>query len=143
MNDLLIWKESYSVGVELLDNQHKGLIALINRLSSAPIDRVTMGKVFDELKMYVKEHFAAEEQLLEKVNFKDLVAHKKEHKHFEQWLSAVNQTYGMAATSPELISESVNEFLCGWLINHILSSDMSYKDVVNNNQGPDVSGHGN
>lgn len=130
MVEKLFWKNEYSVGVDLLDRQHQGLIALINRLTDVEDDSAGMNRVFDELKIYVKEHFAAEERMLKNAGYPDLKAHHKEHKNFEQWLSAVHQAYSMGATSPAQMAETINAFLRDWLVNHILSSDMAYKDTL-------------
>ena len=128
MSDQLQWKPEYSVGVERLDNQHKGLIDLINLLSNKKANSALMAQIFDELEAYTKEHFTAEERLLKDSSYGNFKAHRKEHKAFEQWLSAVRQTYSVGVTSPTLLAESVNAFLRDWLVNHILSSDMAYKD---------------
>lgn len=130
MSDLLQWKPEYSVGVEELDRQHRGLIELINHVSEDDISTGLMGHVFEELQAYTKEHFTTEERLLKTAAYGDLKAHHKEHKAFEQWLSAVRQTYAMGVTSPTLLAATVNTFLRDWLVHHILSSDMAYKDHI-------------
>ncbi|MBL4613491.1 MAG: hemerythrin family protein [Magnetovibrio sp.] len=130
MSNVMQWKPEYSVGIEEIDRQHQGLIELINLLSRDEISTGLMARMFDELEAYTKEHFTTEERLLKTAGFDDLKAHRKEHKAFEQWLSAVRQTYGVGVTSPALLAQSVNAFLRDWLVNHILSSDMAYKDHV-------------
>jgi hemerythrin-like metal-binding protein len=128
MADPLTWKDSYSVGVPLLDSHHKGLIALINRLSAEDPDSDLMGWIFAELEAYTKDHFAAEEALMKEAGYPDLKRHRREHAAFERWLSAVRQTYAIGVASPSMLSETVNAFLRDWLVNHILSSDMAYRD---------------
>jgi hemerythrin-like metal-binding protein len=126
----LVWKDSYSVGVPLLDTHHKGLIALINQLGEASADSARIGWVFGELEAYTKDHFAAEEAMLKRAGYGDLKQHRREHHAFEQWLSAVRQTYATGVASPATLADSVNAFLRDWLVNHILSSDMAYRDVL-------------
>ncbi len=128
MDEELKWQDRYSVGIDILDNQHKGLIKLINLLGGKTANTALIAQVFEELEAYTKEHFTAEERLLKETGYDDFKAHRKKHKAFEQWLSAVRQTYGVGVTSPTLLAESVNAFLRDWLVNHILSSDMVYKD---------------
>ncbi len=137
MTDNLIWKPEYSVGVEDLDRQHRGLIELINLLAEEKNNPGSMGQVFDELEAYTKDHFSAEEKQLKEADYEDLKAHKKEHRAFEQWLSAVRQTNSMGVTSPTILAETVSDFLKDWLINHILSSDMAYKEQLNQFNGKD------
>ena len=127
--DRLEWKPEYSVGIEELDRQHQGLIRLINKLSEERGTASMIGYVFDELRVYTREHFTAEEKRLAEAGYPDLKAHKKEHRAFEEWLSAVRQAYSMGG-SADLLAESINAFLRNWLINHILSSDMAYRPYV-------------
>lgn len=130
MPEKLVWKQEYSVGVPLLDQQHQGLIELINLLSEEKVKAGLMGQVFEELEAYTKDHFSAEEKMLKASDYRALKAHKKEHREFEQWLSAVRQTYSVGVASPTILAETVNAFLRDWLINHILSSDMAYKQTL-------------
>ena len=119
--DSLKWDESYSVGDARLDEQHKGLIRLINRLGSgAPVP-----VVLDELQIYVDEHFRDEERMLETAGYPDLAAHKLQHAAFEEWLETSRQ----ACRSGEvvgLLRDSISSYLKTWLINHILVSDKAY-----------------
>jgi len=126
----LAWTDSYSVGVPLLDSQHKGLIDLINRLTDAPSDGAVTGWIIEELDAYTREHFAAEEALLKRAGYQDLKRHKSEHAAFEHWLSAVRQAYATGVASPDMLSENIAAFLREWLVNHILRSDMAYRDDV-------------
>jgi len=130
MNEPLQWKDEYSVGVEVLDRQHRGLIVLINRLSSSQTNADMMVHVFDELEAYTKDHFSMEEKLLKEADYADFKMHRKQHRAFEQWLSAVRQTYSVGVTSPTLLAESIDAFLRDWLVNHILSSDRDYADTL-------------
>lgn len=119
--DTLKWDDSYSVGDEHLDDQHRGLIRLINRLDSG----VPVPIALDELQTYVDEHFREEERVLEAVGYPDLEAHKIQHAAFEEWLEASRQ----ACRSGEvvgLLRDSISTYLKTWLVNHILVSDKAY-----------------
>ncbi|UCH75283.1 MAG: hemerythrin family protein [Rhodospirillales bacterium] len=123
--DTLKWHDSYSVGDDHLDEQHRGLILLINRLDSG----VSVPTALDELQIYVDEHFREEERMLEAVDYPDLAAHKRQHAAFEEWLEASRQ----ACRSGEvvgLLRESISSYLKTWLVNHILVSDKAYSDYL-------------
>lgn len=137
MSEPLQWKDDYSVGVEVLDRQHRGLIQLINRLGSDETTADTITRVFEELEAYTKEHFAHEEALMKAADYGDFKAHRQQHKAFEQWLSAVRQSSSMGVTSPSLLIETIDAFLRDWLVNHILSSDMAYKDALKTDEQAD------
>lgn len=123
--DTLKWDDSYSVGDEHLDEQHKGLIRLINRLDSG----IPVPVALDELQIYVDVHFRDEERMLETAGYPDLAAHKIQHAAFEEWLAASRQ----ACRSGEvvgLLRDSISSYLKTWLVNHILVSDKAYSDYL-------------
>jgi hemerythrin-like metal-binding protein len=123
--DSLKWDESYSVGDAHLDEQHKGLIGLINMLNG----NTPVPVVLDELQIYIDEHFRDEEALLEKAGYPDLTAHKQQHAAFEEWLDASRQ----ASRSGEvagLLRDNIRSYLKTWLVNHILVSDKAYSDFL-------------
>ena len=123
------WKDDYSVGVPELDEQHKGLINLINRLTEEGHRSSVVGDTLDALDRYAREHFGTEEALLRDCGDQHLEEHAKQHRAFEEWLDAIKQIYRFA-TTPDPFADTVNAFLRNWLINHILKTDMAYKPLV-------------
>ena len=65
--DYIPWSEDLSVGLEEIDEQHKILINLINRLFNEAIlkraDKALISDILDELIQYTIVHFAVEESL--------------------------------------------------------------------------------
>jgi hemerythrin len=121
--------EEYSVGVAELDEQHKGLVMLINRLTEAGYRPERMKNALDALDRYAKDHFRAEEALMTSRHYENLDEHRKQHQAFEEWLQAVKVVYNFS-TSPDFFPDTVNTFLRNWLVNHILKTDMAYKPVL-------------
>ncbi|MBL0711429.1 MAG: bacteriohemerythrin, partial [Colwellia sp.] len=123
----LIWDEGMSVGIEVIDNDHKQIIAILAKLTSVKhgkADTQEIEAIFLELSTCISEHFAIEEALLEQAEYSDIVAHKESHQAFidnlpklkQQWL-----THDNLATS-----ESITMFLYQWIIHHILIEDLDY-----------------
>jgi len=80
--ELFPWSEKYQVGIDFVDHQHKGLVDIINRLHQAMLDgkgRVVIGKTLEELIVYTRAHFAAEEKVLGSCGYPDFPAHRGEH----------------------------------------------------------------
>ena len=123
------WKEEYSVGVPELDEQHKGLVMLINRLTEAGHRPERIKSALAALDRYTKEHFRAEEALMSSRHYEDLDEHRKQHQAFEEWLQAVKMVYNFSS-SPDFFADTVSTFLRNWLVNHILKTDMAYKPVL-------------
>jgi len=80
--DFLEWNESFSVGIASIDEEHKGLIALINRLYEGikenKQDQV-LGPIFNELGDYTRSHFAHEEELFARYGYPKAEEHALKH----------------------------------------------------------------
>lgn len=124
---LLEWKESYSVGDSVFDNDHRRLIDLINRVEEADREGLPVDWALDELEEYARYHFGREETRMEALGYPALEAHRKEHAAFIEWLETVKSTYHAAPEAHAHLAAAVNAYLRDWLDNHILKTDMAYK----------------
>jgi len=118
------WKDSFSVGNEKMDAQHKGLFDLVNLMD----DEDMIGIALERLKSYVQEHFRDEERLLEAAGYPDLEAQKTQHKEFEDWLAQTHQSY--VTGGGKTLRADVQDYLKGWLTEHILTSDKAYSSWI-------------
>ena len=119
------WKESFSVGNEKMDAQHKGLIDLVNLLD----DEDMTGIALERLKSYVQEHFRDEERMLEAAGYPGLDDQKTQHQEFEDWLAQTHQSY-VTGSGPKTLRGDVQDYLKGWLTDHILDSDKAYASWI-------------
>ena len=126
---LMIWRDEFSVNVPSIDTQHKKLIDMLNELfdgMQTNKSREILGPVLDGLVAYTVEHFKYEENLLSKTSYADTPAHLKEHENLKQKVIDAQMRYKNATTGAMSI-EIVN-FMKNWLTNHILGTDMKYKE---------------
>jgi hemerythrin-like metal-binding protein len=129
---LMTWTDKMSVGVKVLDDDHKRLMALINDLHDglkAGHGKEALGKILDGLVNYTKSHFAREEQFFSKTGYPNSHTHKKEHDDLTHQVLDVQAKYksGDVAT----LSMDVMDFLKTWLTNHIQGSDQKYSTHLN------------
>ena len=124
------WKNSFSVGIGEIDEQHKRLLEMINGFSEAKAqpshDKGLFG-FLNELVKYADSHFTTEERYLEKHNFPDYPSHKEEHNAFTEEIFALNER--LAKVDSEALSEITN-FLKDWYISHVLGTDRGYVDFL-------------
>jgi hemerythrin len=116
-----------SVGVAVLDDDHKKLIAILNTLSDGlheGKDADALGKALNSLIDYTDEHFKREETFLVKTKYPSVVRHMEQHKVLRQQVLAIQEKYQSSA-SP-ILSAEVMTFLKNWLLNHILLTDKDY-----------------
>jgi len=123
----LEWQDSYSVGVSDLDDDHKRLIDIINRVARAERDNEPVDWVLEELEDYARVHFAREEERMQAAGYPGFDAHVEKHREFVEWLRAVERTYKLSPETESYLADSVNAHLTDWLTRHILETDMAYK----------------
>ncbi|MFP4025395.1 MAG: bacteriohemerythrin [Thiohalospira sp.] len=123
---LIEWTEKYALGIKEIDNQHKGLVILINEL----FELMSKGKaknhledIFNHLTDYTKQHFFAEEKMMIKYAYAEFDEHKQEHQKFVEKLDALKADYEKGKVT---ISLEILNFLKNWLLNHIQITDQKY-----------------
>jgi hemerythrin len=123
------WRAEYQVNIEIIDNQHKQLVELLNKLYEAMREgkgREITAQVLNELVEYTKLHFATEEKLLQEQAFPGFLAHLSEHTRLTSKVIEYQQAY-IAGGS---ISVQLSMFLKDWLITHIKGMDMKYSPYL-------------
>ncbi len=122
------FKDSYKVGIEVIDDEHKKLFEIIRRTNSIIHDKAAvdmydqMLQILSELKEYAKMHFADEEAYMERIHYEGLQGQRWSHEAFVDRLSSIHMEDIDEDNQQETLEELV-EFLFGWLQNHILMSD--------------------
>lgn len=130
--DIINWKNEYSVGVAEIDNQHQKLLAMINRLIKEQkqlTDPMTIAELLTEMTEYAEEHFRTEEFLMAEHDYELKSEHELQHHSFIQETRAF-----MNATDigPNILSNALLDYLGSWLVEHILETDMKYKNFFQN-----------
>ena len=123
---LFEWHEEYSVGVGVLDEQHRHIFQLLNRLHEAVLldqGHAALGELLDELMVYLRWHFAAEELMMQAFGFPEALTHELDHERQLRVLLELREQY--AAGGEQLVTPLL-EYLGSWLIRHILTTDRHY-----------------
>ena len=125
------WNDDLSVGVDLIDSDHKTLIDLINLVANSIEARQTaktIGDVIQLLYEYTEFHFIREEVLMEACGYSDLDNHRKVHQSLKKRVRAIRDQY---AKNPDSVNApEVLEFMTGWLTDHIMGQDMAYAPAM-------------
>jgi len=130
--DFMAWTSDMSVGVMVLDEDHKKLVGIINQLHfgiSAGHSREILEAVLDQLVDYTKFHFAREEELFARTNYLDAPTHKLEHDHFVRQIMDLQERANKAPVS--MLNMELMGFLRHWLVAHIQGSDKKYGPLLN------------
>lgn len=123
------WDTRYETGIEEIDLQHKYFLRLINRLAMELLstqDSKRRERLIGELQQYASFHFASEENLIAKLGYPELAAHRLLHRQFLDMLFAYS---GKPAS--ELIA-----FLVEWFTAHTVKEDRRIGEFVREQNRP-------
>lgn len=138
MGQLLNWTPDLSVGIDIIDNQHKRIVDYINQLHEARMraDRDAIGRVVEELVDYTLSHFSFEEAMMEEAKYRFLAPHKRVHELFVRRVSEYQQRFKLGE-DVESVAADMQNTLVTWLMNHIKREDMDYSAAVRASLGED------
>ncbi len=124
---LIPWKSIYESGHPLIDQQHRELFRLGNRLITASLDEsVGHGdflRLADELIEHCAQHFSDEESILADIGYEDLDQHHRAH----NGLLGRARKLRNQARSGTVTTRDIIDFLVNNLVKqHMLTSDMAF-----------------
>lgn len=124
------WRPELSVGEPEIDDEHKELFRLLHRLETADVSESVLSDIIDRLEHYTRDHFAHEEALMRRWAYPGYDDHVKRHRLFVEWLHAVKMSYERSVETAFEIGATVNDFLGRWLVEHVQTEDMRYRDHI-------------
>lgn len=127
---LMTWSSALASGIGDIDEQHKKLIEISNRLYAAMQrneDKQSIGSLLDQLIDYTSYHFKFEEDLMEKHGVTGVPTHKEQH------AKLVNDVVEHQARfkKGDALSSDLMAFLRDWLVNHIMKTDRAFGRELN------------
>ena len=131
------WK--FSVGNEILDEQHKQIFRQLKVLKSwkvAQNDNDMLKEYLRFLSKYAAEHLHYEEEYMKKLDYPELKKHQSLHLKFIENMKEIKKKVGKHKDK-DLIKEA-EQFLEEWWTNHILKEDMKYARFIENKYGDDL-----
>ncbi|MFA6507905.1 MAG: bacteriohemerythrin, partial [Treponemataceae bacterium] len=125
-NELMPWKSNYAVGNISIDDQHRKLVGLLNRLhttvavgSEAKAAEKNLGDLAD----YAEFHFADEERMFSSSGYPDTAFHVRTHREFEK---AIRSYSVDAAPGKVPLDEAAFLRMKDWFIDHFQTVDKGY-----------------
>lgn len=138
----IIWSKDYALGIEEIDNQHKELVLIINRIEQVAVsdpDHPNFAEkvrgVLKDVRDYTVLHFSSEEVILKMFDYPDFVEHKAKHDKFVALVGNKKKIIedSLKAKDNEKVIEELNaifKFLGEWIIVHIQKSDFEYGEFL-------------
>jgi hemerythrin len=122
--EVIKWRQSYCTGITWIDEEHRTLVGLIDRLYHAlrdRKDRETIMEVCNEVIAYTEYHFANEEEAIAAYPARE--EHRAEHTRMK---ARVVELQGGLSGDYRQSAEQLYRFLRQWLVSHIQGSDFKY-----------------
>jgi hemerythrin len=127
------WDDSLSVGVDLIDEQHKALIKRIHDVHEAvstSMAGASIAKTLDFLIDYTEFHFGTEERHMAAHEYPGMDAHLKAHREFKTTLGNLGEDFREEGATASL-AEAIDTLLFKWLLKHIQVVDQELGRFVN------------
>ena len=124
------WRQEYSVGNAVIDNEHEHLIAQINNLYEEldkPMDLLAIETMLDNIQADISAHFALEELLMLEAGYAEYKSHKEDH---DKLLDQINDMIFSFTENPETGRELLMEKLSDWFGHHFTSFDTRLHDQL-------------
>ena len=127
-SELVTWSPTFSVGVKLVDDQHKFLLNLVNDMFNHVTgdeveEREYFKKIIKQAVDYVKTHFSTEEKIMLHTNFPGYMEHKKAHDAF---VLTVVENIKLFESGKRWVLADFTKYLKEWVLTHIAIMDKQY-----------------
>ncbi len=127
------WEAKYSVGIQSIDNQHREIFVVLEKLVEAMkkghASDVT-NQIIVDLERYAVIHFQKEEFFFKRFNFHGSSEHISEHQDFKNKIVSLKSD--LKSGKITLTFDLLN-FLKEWIEHHILVVDKQYSECFRQN----------
>lgn len=123
------WNESFSVNNSEIDNQHKKWIEIFNKMHEGLVAKEGTNyqsiavETLQAMHEYALQHFTFEEEYMRKMNFPDLIGHRRIHKDFDTLIFSYNRDIRNGTL---VLNTHILKLIENWLRDHILVEDKKY-----------------
>jgi hemerythrin len=122
------WDDSFSIGIDLIDEQHKMLIQRLKAVTEAIESNQgegTIAKTLDFLLDYTDFHFSEEEKQMAGHDYPGLDLQKQQHEEFKDSVKKLVEDFEQEGAVKD-IADHIRDFLFNWLVKHIKEVDHQF-----------------
>lgn len=126
-NQKFVWHERYSIGVDVIDREHKKLFNIMNKLFAYGGNDEKSRWAYQEgikfFKGHAMKHFAEEEVYMASIGYEGYETHRRLHDIFrKKTLPEIEKELEESFYSPEAVAHFLG-VCAGWLIGHTMIED--------------------
>lgn len=128
--DKFDWLESFELGIEEVDEDHRGMLALMKKIEGAADNESydLCNELLEELLAFTIAHFKREEQMLEDVGYPNVDLHKHYH---EELLARAKSVMSVCQDikSKDNLKECCYEMF-SFLVDDVVTGDLKFKSYL-------------
>lgn len=131
------WDSSYDLGIPMVDEQHRKLVALCDRFHSellavrgnaaGPGWKEALSEALRETAQYANTHFSQEEELMQVAGYVNLEFHRSCHKEFIDAVTDILNAFQKVTLQTAMEFAS---YLKNWVLFHIAYEDQHFSKCV-------------
>ncbi len=126
--ETFVWDVHFATGIAGVDEQHRELVHLINRLGGSVVvgetlDEAALQATIEQLAGYARQHFQDEEALMAQARLAPSYRQQHHQRHAE-FIEQVGRMWSTRSATAEPAA-MLHGFLTAWLAMHILGDDQS------------------
>lgn len=132
----IVWRDQISVGNDLVDQDHRYLMCLINSIELAlrhDNDTEPLILFVKQLVDYTRFHFTREERIQQKAKYPHMVEHLKVHKDILEQIGQLEQDVleyhqhakdgSLVEGERDMVTQRTMQLLRDWVLDHVLKDD--------------------
>lgn len=124
---MLKWNEKYSIGVPVIDEQHKKLFDIGGRAYTLLKDEFSLDKydkivsIIQELAEYADYHFNYEEDYMKEIGYRKFLSQKVSHTGFMEKVKSID--FNHVDDNQDDYLKGILDYVLNWIAEHILVND--------------------
>jgi len=130
--DVLIWTDTFNIGIEAIDTDHQMLFTLLNDVTHNTINPHNIDDALQKLIEYTVFHFQREEAIMKVVGYENLENHKILHQKLARQATELANIWNEEQNMQTI--RDLRRFLRTWLVGHIKEDDSKIFEAAKGKQ---------
>ncbi|CCG42611.1 bacteriohemerythrin [Magnetospirillum molischianum] len=130
------WHDGMKVGIEQIDEDHRGLFSILHELdlaihSGTFVGTEALADILCRMEAYARIHFSREEETQREVGYEGYEENRRQHTELLRTLEAfILRFRAEQVDDPRVTAETIRSFLMVWISEHIVKVDRKMRGRI-------------